>query len=157
MTGYAKELLKGISDDKPLGAHLGKASFAALYEAYQKLAHNDDDVPLVTEEQTGLDFKEAMDQLPAERQVSLYYPYLRANSPQFEEEENPLEVKSRIKLREWYIRLIGYTCLIAVALLVGAAVTIGVREGKAPSSQFIETFLSTATEVAGVLFEGAHH
>jgi hypothetical protein len=157
MAGYAHELLKSISDIKPLGAHLGKAPFRDLYDAYRKLAENDDTMPLITDENTGWDFKEAMDQIAPDRQVSLYYPYLRASSPQYEDEEDPLEARSRLRLREWYIRLIGYTSLFAVALLVGAAVTIAVRSGKAPSSDLIETFLDWSTEVAKVLFENGRH
>ena len=156
MAGYAHDLLKNISDTKPLGAHLGKAPVRELFEAYKKLAENDDTIPLMTDENTGWDFKEALDQLSAEHQISLYYPYLRDSSPQFEEEENPLEVRSRIRLREWWIRLLGYTVIIGVALLVGASITIAVKEKKAPSSEFIATFLDTATEVAKVLFEGNH-
>jgi hypothetical protein len=153
MAGYAHEILKNISDSKPLGAHLGKAPVHELFEAYKKLAENDDTIPLLTDENSGWDFKEALDQLSAEHQIALLYPYLRASSPQFEEEESPLEVRSRIRLREWFIRLFGYSILVAVALLVGATVTIAVKEGKAPSSEFLETFLEYATEVAKVLFE----
>jgi hypothetical protein len=156
MAGYAHDLLKNISDTKPLGAHLGKAPVHALFEAYKKLAENNDTMPLLTDENTGWDFKEAMDQLSPEHQVALYYPYLRDSSPQFEEEEDRAEVRSRIRLREWWIRLVGTTVVLAITLLVGAAITIAVKEKKAPSSELIETFLDTATEVAKVLFEGSH-
>lgn len=153
--GYAKDLLNQISDDKPLGAHLGKAAFHTLYQAYKKIAENDDNVPLVTDEHTGWDFKQAMDQLDPHHQVALYYPYLRETVAQFEEEVNPLEIKSRIRMREWYIKLAAYMTAIAVCLLVGAAVAIAVREGKAPSSELIEAFLDFATEIAKAIFENA--
>jgi hypothetical protein len=155
MPGYAKELLKTISDDKPLGAHLGKAAFSQLYHEYKKQAENNDSLPLITDENTGWDFKMAMDQLSPEQQVSLYYPYLREVSPQFMEEENPLEVRSRIKMREWYVKFGLTAVMVAVSLLVGAAVAIAVREGKAPSSELIETFLDFATELAKTIFENA--
>lgn len=155
MVGYAKDLLKNISNDKPLGAHLGKSSFSALYHEYKKLAENDDTMALITDENTGWDFKKAMDQLSPERQVALYYPYLRDTMPQFEEEESPLEVKSRIRMREWYIKLAIYTCIGSVGLLTGASVAIAVREGKVPSSELIGTFLDFASELASVIFENA--
>jgi hypothetical protein len=152
MAGYAHELLKNISDSKPLGAHLGKAPVHELLKGYKKLAENDDNVPLITEENTGWDFKEALDQLPVIHQIALYYPYLRDTLPNFEE-ENPAEVRSRIRMREWYIKLAIYTCIGAAGTLAGATLALAVREGKAPSSELIQTFLDFAMELAKAIFE----
>ena len=153
MAGYAHDILENISDSKPLGAHLGNGAVHQLFEAYKKLAENDDTVPLITDANTGWDFKEALDQLSPEHQIALYYPYLRDSSPQFDEPENKLEVRSRIRMRELYIKVIIYGCVASVAMLVGGSVVIAVKEKKAPSSELIETFLETATDVAEVLFE----
>jgi hypothetical protein len=62
-------------------------------------------------------------------------------------------VRSRIRLRELYIKAIIYAGVASVAMLVGGSVVIAVKEKKAPSSELIETFFETASDIAEVLFE----
>lgn len=148
---FVEELLIKIDDEKPLGEHLGNEAFKALYDAYQALAANDDNLPLISDKITCWAFKQSLEKMSAPEKISLFHDYLRATSIKFEEEENPVQANWKRNIKGFYMKLTGVVLAIAVIATVGAGVGIAWRSGKVPSSELIESYFSLAADMAEVV------
>lgn len=149
-----KAILSGISDEKIVDSHVViPTPLRDMIRNYNKIALHDQRMPMVTEETTGAQLKEAIGSLSADDQIALLYAYSEANKKHDAsavQSEDPIlveEKKLRVLLTKFFIACLA----IFGCMLVGAVVAIAVSMG-AFKNFWTNRLVMTASDIIKFIF-----
>lgn len=143
-------ILKGVSDDRQVIAHLSVASpLRDLVERYNKIAANDDNLPPVLSSTTGRELKAAISMMEPEDQLVILHKYSLATKtldlPEVYAEDPVKADERKFRLFVGKAMIIGFVILMLV--VVGAVIALSVKSGALANEGLISTIMKTAGEI----------
>ena len=155
---YIGKILKGIPDTRKLQEYEPNTPARILIEKYQHRCEHDATLPVISDQSTGLQFKQAMAELDPAEKVTLLFEYLVATSAASPlahlvvNSEERVQARENLKLKHWLIKATVWFLGPVVFLVVGAAIAIAVRTGVAADNPAFNSIISTAMEILKLIF-----
>lgn len=153
MTSIVEELLKGMEDNETISYEIEETpEVQILLDGYQNYRKKfDSSLPLITIENNGREFKDALLALPAKTKLELFNKFTDALNKTNDSDQDSCEEIQLRKDHKKLIRLIVYSFFVLALIIIGTVTYLSINGKEIPSGEIFSAITTTIVEIIKVI------